>query len=369
MGEQHELRAFLAFKAGGIAALRLVYETGLDADTLIGMGAADDYAETLVHLARRFFRPTSHSRAQAEARSAAEANRHCIETLELIERTARRITNPTKRWEYTAQLCATAGDTTTISKRAARLRKTYLPPRVPEDGVRIQRSETHDKFIIRLTGPTNDLQDLVTTFETPGDNGQPIDPIDWLVNNRHIVQAPVAIHAIITDKDIDHVLSGTDDSPDQEPVVVTNTGVKMTTSQILRRHILPDGYITLAAPHLGPINTHRARLASPVQRLALEADSPTCCWPDCTTPISKCQAHHLTDYAHGGETHPANMCWLCPHHNAVNGQPKRGRMTRINGRIAWIGPKYTTPIFTGRDYTDTNTPIGGPAQGAPASPV
>ena len=219
MGEQHELRAFLAFKAGGIAALRLVYETGLDAAALVSMGAADDYAETLVRLARRFFRPTSHSRVQAEARSAAEANQHCIETLELIERTARRITNPTKRWEYTAQLCATAGDTTTISKRATRLRKTYLPPRVPQDGVRIQRSETHDKFIIRLTGPTNDLQDLVTTFETPGDNGQPIDPIDWLVNNRHIVQAPVAIHAIITDKDIDHVLSGTDDSPDQEPVL------------------------------------------------------------------------------------------------------------------------------------------------------
>ena len=44
-------------------------------------------------------------------------------------------------------------------------------------------------------------------------------------------------------------------------------------------------------------------------------------------------------------------------------------MTRINGRIAWIGPKYNTPIFTGRDYVDANTLIGGPAQGAPASPV
>ena len=67
MGEQH-LRAFLAFKAGGIAALRLVYETGLDADTLIGMGAADDYAETLVRLARRFSgRPATHVFKQRHA--------------------------------------------------------------------------------------------------------------------------------------------------------------------------------------------------------------------------------------------------------------------------------------------------------------
>ena len=92
MGDQQQLRAFLAFKAGGIAALRLVHEAGLDEADLAGMGAADDYAHTLVRLARRFFRPTSHSRYQTEARAAAEANRHCIETLELIERTARRIT-------------------------------------------------------------------------------------------------------------------------------------------------------------------------------------------------------------------------------------------------------------------------------------
>lgn len=365
MGEE-QLRAFLAFRAGGIAALRLVDEAGLDAPALVGMGAAEDYADTLVRLARRFFRPTSHSRYQAEARSAAEANSHCIETLELIERTARRISNPTKRWEYTAELCAAQGDTATIAKKAARLRKDFIAPRVPEDGVRIQRDMKNDKFIIRLTGPTNRLQDVVTTFETPDERGKPIDAIDWIVNNRRIVQAPVAVHAIVTDKDIDHVLAGTDDSDDTEPVVVTNTGVRMTTSQLLQRRILPDGYITLAAEHLGPINTHRMRLASRVQRLALEVDSPTCCWPDCNAPISKCQAHHLTEYARGGETTPANMCWLCPHHNAVNGDPKRGRMTRINGRIAWVGPKYAAPRFTGRAYADTGAVIGGPAQGAPA---
>lgn len=364
MGEA-QLKAFFAFKSGGIAALEHVYDAGYSADALTGLGAADDYAETLCQLASKFFAPTTHSRYQQRARDAARRNSHCVETLDMIVRTGRAIADPTDRWDYTEQLCATRGDTATLTKRAATLRKKFLAPRVPKDGATIRRSTAHDKISVTFTASSNAMQDVITTLETRDEHGATIDAIDWLVNNRSLSQAPAAVHLIVTDDQIDHILAGTDDQPDTEPVVVTNTGIRMTTSQVLDRHILPDGYITLASGHLGPINTHRMRLASPVQRLALEADSPTCCWPDCNTPISGCQAHHLTEYIQGGETTPANMCWLCPHHNAVNGQPGRGRMTRIDGRIAWVGPNNSPPKFTGRSYTPHRAPVGGPAQGRP----
>ena len=44
------------------------------------------------------------------------------------------------------------------------------------------------------------------------------------------------------------------------------------------------------------------------------------------------------EYSRGGLTHPENMTLLCPYHNSINGLPGRGRMARVNGRVAWLPP-------------------------------
>lgn len=103
-------------------------------------------------------------------------------------------------------------------------------------------------------------------------------------------------------------------------------------------------YITLISAEQGPVNLYRVRrLASQKQRRMLEAETTQCAWPGCGRPASECQVHHLQEFARGGETNPENMSLLCPYHNGVNGQPNRGRMARVSGRVTWLPPGRAAP--------------------------
>nr|WP_235923179.1 HNH endonuclease signature motif containing protein [Corynebacterium lizhenjunii] len=89
------------------------------------------------------------------------------------------------------------------------------------------------------------------------------------------------------------------------------------------------------------------------QRLLLAAESPECAWLDCHVPFDKCQVHHITSWADGGETNIRNLTVLCPHHNGANedhppgGVPiHRGRMVRIGGQVAWQSPGGGVPVPT-----------------------
>ena len=143
----------------------------------------------------------------------------------------------------------------------------------------------------------------------------------------------ITTNVVLTLDDMVKVTHGENDVTLQ----LTN-GATITGADLIRRTLAGAGLFTLIHPEEGPVNLYRARHASAKQRRMLEAEGARCAWPSCRRPAAECQAHHIFEYARGGHTHPANMCLLCPYHNSINGLPGRGRMARINGRIAWLPP-------------------------------
>ena len=117
-----------------------------------------DQARTLRRTAAAFLSPTSHSRYQARALAAARRNHHCLETLALIARRSRSISDPTKRWQFREQLCATAGTTAHVSRAATRLLREFNPPPEREDGGR--RIMHGEKTTLSFTGPAAQMADI-----------------------------------------------------------------------------------------------------------------------------------------------------------------------------------------------------------------
>ena len=69
-----------------------------------------------------------------------------------------------------------------------------------------------------------------------------------------------------------------------------------------------------------PIDVGRQyRTATHHQWAALKAIYSTCGWANCDRPISWCQAHHITEWKHGGLTDLDNLVPLCSrHHHSVH---------------------------------------------------
>ncbi len=72
-----------------------------------------------------------------------------------------------------------------------------------------------------------------------------------------------------------------------------------------------------------PINVGRKhRTATDAQWAAIKSLYSSCGWHGCDAPISWCQAHHITEWEHGGPTDLANLIPLCSqhHHRVHEGQ-------------------------------------------------
>ncbi|MDK8532183.1 HNH endonuclease signature motif containing protein [Corynebacterium marquesiae] len=283
-----------------------------------------DQARTLRRTAAAFLSPTSHSRYQSRALAAARRNQHSLETLALIARRSRGISDHTKRWQFREKLCATAGTTEQVSRAATRLLREINPPPEREDGGR--RIMHGEKTTLSFTGPAAQMADIWAAAKS--------DPLAWLTGSRAAAPATVTTNVIIELPDYLKILAG---DGDDIRLAMTN-GATITGAELVRRTLAGAGLFTLIHPERGPVNLYRTRQASPKQRRMLEAEGARCAWPACRRPASECQAHHLIEYSRGGLTHPENMTLLCPYHNSINGLPGRGRMARVNGRIAWLPP-------------------------------
>jgi len=85
-----------------------------------------------------------------------------------------------------------------------------------------------------------------------------------------------------------------------------------------------------------PLDVGRAaRTATPAQWAAMEAEHASCRWSGCDQPISRCQAHHISEWERGGRTDLGNLVPLCSrHHHAVHeGQWKVKLLTDRTLRI------------------------------------
>jgi hypothetical protein len=108
-----------------------------------------------------------------------------------------------------------------------------------------------------------------------------------------------------------------------------------------------------------------ARLFSETQRLARAAVDGGCTFPDCPAPPGWCELDHLVDYAVGGPTRVDFAGLACrPHNNTAKKQGWRTEM--INGRVAWIPPRWIDPEQEPR-YNDLHrTELRGAARSSRA---
>jgi hypothetical protein len=85
------------------------------------------------------------------------------------------------------------------------------------------------------------------------------------------------------------------------------------------------------------------RLHTEAQRLAIiAADGPGCSFPHCPMPAHWCEIDHVIDHAHGGPTSVDYAVLACHHHN-VDAKKQGWQSARINGRAAWIPPRFIDP--------------------------
>jgi hypothetical protein len=97
------------------------------------------------------------------------------------------------------------------------------------------------------------------------------------------------------------------------------------------------------------------RLFTEQQRLALAAVDGGCTFPNCPMPAPWCEI----DHARGGPTGVDSGVLACRHDN--NTRKKQGwQSTRINGRAAWVSPKWIDPAQKPM-YNHVHT--GPPAEG------
>lgn len=314
-------------------------------------------------LARRVARAAEHfsgpaySRYKKRALEAARRNRHGLNVLILIAERARTL-GIKHRYVFTEQLCNTAGDLTAISRRATQLRRRMQGPRVPDDGGR--RILHGTKTTIQFTGPAHEMSEIWESAR--------LDPLAWLTENRTIQRSTLTTNVVVELDEYMQVLSGQGDEVELratngavltgaeyvarrlaeasgvEPHAADLSAVELGASELSGVDLRNRDYITLISAEQGPVNLYRVRrLASQKQRRMLEAETTQCAWPGCGRPASECQVHHLQEFARGGETNPENMSLLCPYHNGVNGQPNRGRMARVSGRVTWLPPGRAAP--------------------------
>jgi hypothetical protein len=84
------------------------------------------------------------------------------------------------------------------------------------------------------------------------------------------------------------------------------------------------------------------RLHTEQQRLARGAVDGGCTFPNCNAPPGWCEIDHVIDWATGGITRVDLAVLACRYHN--NDAKKQGwRSALINGRAAWIPPRWVDP--------------------------
>ncbi|MBS1838377.1 MAG: HNH endonuclease, partial [Actinobacteria bacterium] len=61
----------------------------------------------------------------------------------------------------------------------------------------------------------------------------------------------------------------------------------------------------------------RVRFPNRAMRRALDARDGGCVFPGCDAPAGWCDAHHVSEYAHDGQTVTSNLVLLCRHHHGI----------------------------------------------------
>jgi 5-methylcytosine-specific restriction protein A len=117
----------------------------------------------------------------------------------------------------------------------------------------------------------------------------------------------------------------------------------------LRRIACDAGVLPVVLNGAGqPIDIGRtSRVVPPQLRRALAARDHGCAFPGCDRPTGWCDAHHIQEWQHGGETALHNLVMMCRfHHRLVHGSEWVINTTRAGPEF--IPPKWIDPSQTPR---------------------
>lgn len=330
------------------------------------MGAPLADAAVLHRLHSIYFGPTAFTAKQREAAQTT----HSLTVLRQIEGYVGRLRTQKDAWDLRVLLCNTpAGDV----RRVARERLKAVRGAGPEAGVRVTR-RAEGNHTLTITDSSLRIADMLGVLKAT-DSEDLLKAARSVFGGSGAASVPtVHTNVIVRLDELDRIVDG---DGEEIRLQLTN-GATMTGGELVRRRLSELGYITLIHPLVGPVNAYRAtRFASAKQRLMLSAEHPVCAWPDCNQPADEAQFHHLKRWEDGGLTNVRDMVPLCAYHNAVNDDDPlkptgRGRMARIDGRVAWLPPWAGPPRFVpspahppGSEPPDSGPPGSGPPEGGP----
>ncbi|WKD61029.1 HNH endonuclease [Corynebacterium ciconiae DSM 44920] len=152
----------------------------------------------------------------------------------------------------------------------------------------------------------------------------------------------------------------------------TNTGIPLTTEQVMALGMKKFGFIAVHDPHTGDVLRlgRFERCANIFQRIALTAAQNVCTHPGCSTPISKCEIHHIEPYAQGGATDIENLTCLCRIHHSDNDDTRAHHAKHHAARDPKTGRVGATR-GAGHDHNETEVHLNDSvaAQQAPGAKV
>ncbi|RZT66442.1 HNH endonuclease [Microcella alkaliphila] len=121
--------------------------------------------------------------------------------------------------------------------------------------------------------------------------------------------APPAVQVIVAERDLRAGAGLARVEGQSEPVSVATA----------ERHRCTAGTLAVVVDDAGDVLSlgREIRLYTRRQRLALAARDGGCRFPGCERPPSWTEAHHITEWMHGGRTDIANGILLCRHHHLL----------------------------------------------------
>jgi hypothetical protein len=131
---------------------------------------------------------------------------------------------------------------------------------------------------------------------------------------RTRIRSGVTVNAVV---DV-WTLLGLRERTDLDDLVLRGDGFHLTRT-LLDRLACDSGLLATLFDGPGTVldANHRAERFSTAQRRALAARDRGCVFPGCTRPPRHCDAHHLHERSHGGDTVVSNGATLCRFHHRL----------------------------------------------------
>ena len=123
---------------------------------------------------------------------------------------------------------------------------------------------------------------------------------------------------------------------------VTGGGTVLPMTDVIRLARHAHHYLAVFDKHTNiPLYLGRSRrTASPGQRLILYSRELGCTRPGCTTSGYWSEVHHVTEWAHGGNTDITNLTFACTGDHHMIGPDGWQTRKRQDGQTEWIPPTH-----------------------------